>query len=529
MKKKTRILSLGIASAMLLAACAPAAQPPAAGDAPADAGAETGVAANGGQDELRVVMNALPVTLDPHALNDLPSARARRMVFDTLIGQDPNDLSLLPGLATSWEMPDAQTVVLNLREGVYFHNGEPFNAESVRFSILRAYDSAHTHSMVEFVEDVEVVDDYTAIIHMHTPFVPILTQLQAQQLSMLPPVAVQEAEAAGIDFADVAVGTGPFMLEEFQVGSHMTLVRNQDWWGPEVQFERLTFRGIPEQANRLIEIETGNADIALDIAPIDVPGAEANPNVNVHRAQSTSLTYLGFNTLEGPLADIRVRQAISHAIQLEPIVDNAFQGTGNVARSLTTPLTWAHLPLDLYPHDLDRARELLAEAGFPDGEGLDLRIWYNAGNQQRADISEMMQNQLRAVGIELTVETIEWAAYLERTANAEHDMFILGWITNSVDPDASLFMLLHSQNHGAAGNRVFFDNPRVDELLSAGRAEQDYDARMAIYHEIQEIMAQEIPKIVLVNPEELHATRPGVNNFIPTANGNNHFHIVYFD
>jgi len=260
-----------------------------------------------------------------------------------------------------------------------------------------------------------------------------------------------------------------------------------------------------------------------------VPHAEATEGVEIVRGYSTNIAYIGFNLLEGPLADIRVRHAIQHAVNMEATVNNAFAGTSAVAHSLASPFVWSYAAQEPFEFDLERAAQLLEEAGFPGGEGLELSIWYNSGNQQRADIAEMMQNQLRAIGIELTVETLEWATYLERTSNGEHDMFILGWVAGSVDPDASLYMLLHSDNMGTPGNRTFFNNPRVDYLLDAGRSEMDYDARFAIYTEIQQLVRDYSPKLMVANVEEIHAVRSGVRNFFPTPNANNRFDIVYFD
>lgn len=523
--RKIKLLSIIIASA-LITACAAA---PADVSAP---GVVNGAQAAGasGENELRVVMNTLPITLDPVASNDVPSARARRMVFDTLIFQNYRDMSLEPGLATNWDMPDPQTVTLELRQGVYFHNGDPFTAEAVKFSLERAQASPLTLSLVEFIEEIEIIDDYNVAIHLSAPFVPMLVILTQNQLGIVNPRAVLYGEAAGLEFthADVAVGTGPLVFESFMSGAYMSLARNQDYWGQVTDFEILRFIGIPEPSNRLIEIETGNADIALDVAPIDVPHAEASPNVVLHRGPGTSVHYVGFNTLQGPLADIRVRHAIQHAINMEAIIDNAFAGTGYLSHSLASQLTWGYVSAEPFEFDLERASELLAEAGFPGGEGLDLRIWYNAGNQQRADMAEMIQNQLRVIGIDLVVETLEWASYLERTANAEHDMFILGW-SGGVDPDQAFFTTLHSMNSGAPGNRTFFNNERADELLMLGRSEADYDARLEIYREFQQIVRDESPMIFAVNPEEIHATRPGVLGFYPTPNMANRFDRVYFD
>lgn len=527
MKKRLfKILSISLASVFVLVACAQPA-PVEVSDAIADV---PGLEGNGEvQEELRVVVNSLPISLDPHFNNDTPSIRFRRTVFESLIFQNYMDLSLEPGLAVAWDMSDPQAVELELRQGVTFHNGDPFNAEAVRFSLLRAADSPGILGMSNMIEDVEIVDDYNVIVHLNIPFVPMLNQLALSQLAIVSPRAVEEAEAAGREFGDEPVGTGPFVFEEFIPGSHLHLLRNDDWWGNAPAFESMMVRAIAEQGNRLIEIETGNADIAIDVAPMDIPHAEASPNVVVHQGPSTSITYLGFNMMEGPLADIRVRHAIKHALNMDAIVDIAFSGAARTADSLISTMTWGHAGQEPFEVDLNIASELLADAGFPGGEGLDLRVWYNAGNQQRADMAEMIQNQLLAIGINVVVETLEWSSYLERTANGEHDMFILGWAPSTQDPDVSLFALLHSSNVGNPGNRSFFIHERADYLLEAGRSELDYDARLEIYAELMQIVRDEAPVMFAVEQDTIHFTRPGVNGFYPTPNALQHFYRVYFD
>ena len=524
-KNLTKSVSLFMATAMLLVACAPAAQP----TVPAD-GADTPAGeatVDGGHEQLRVVVNSLPVSLDPHFNNDTPSIRFRRAIFDSLISQNDRDLSLQPGLATDWEMIAPDQVRLELRQGVYFHNGDAFNADAVEFSLMRAADSPGILGMTNMIESVEIIDDYNVIVHLNIPFVPMLNQLSLSQLAIVSPRAVQEAEAAGADFADTPVGTGPFVFDNFIPGSELTLTRNDDWWGPTPAFEGILARAIPEQGNRLIEIETGNADIAIDGAPMDIPQAEASPNVVVQQGASTTITYLGFNMIDGPLADIRVRHAIKHALNMDAIINVAFAGAANTAHSLISSITWGYASQEPFELDLERSRELLAEAGYPDG--MEMRLWYNAGNQQRADMAEMIQNQLLPAGISVTVETIEWASYLERTANAEHDMFILGWAPTTQDPDVSLFALLHSSNVGNPGNRSFFVNERADYLLERGRSELDYDTRLALYAELMEIVQYESPVMFAVEQDAIHFTRPGLGGFYPTPNNLQHFYLFYLE
>lgn len=505
-KSKLIVLSLLLAFTMLVTACGGGTTPA----APTAPGEDAPVVEAPVTDEtLIVVQGADPASLDPHATNDQPSAVVMAQIYDRLIVQTET-MDLEPGLAKSWEAVDDRTFEFVLQQGVTFHNGEAFNASDVKFTLLRALESPHVGHIVGAIdpEGIEIVDDYTIRIATLEPFAPILAHLAHTASSILNEKAVLEG---GDDYGQYPVGTGPFKLDNWVTGDRVELVRNDNYWGENAKVARVIIRNIPENTNRAIELETGGAHIAFGIAPIDISRIEGNTDLRMIRSPNFSTTYVGFNAAKAPFDDVRVRQAINYAVDMEAIVKAVFLGAGAPSKGPLGPNVWAsHQDLVPFGFDLARARELMAEAGLADG--FTTTIWTNE-NQQRIDIAEILQNQLREINITATAQVLEWGAYLDGTAAGEHDMFILGWVTVTGDPDYGLFPLFHSSQMGAAGNRTFYSNPRVDELLDLGRASVDPAVRKAAYMEAQEIIRDEAPWIFTWTGEELNATRSNVVGF----------------
>ncbi|HLT58547.1 MAG: glutathione ABC transporter substrate-binding protein [Limnochordales bacterium] len=469
---------------------------------------------------LVVAQGADAVNLDPHTTNDQPSARVRRQIYETLIVQG-EDLVLRPGLATSWTQLDELTYEFKLREGVKFHNGEPFKASDVKFTFERLLDPdtrADAKFLLEVIDEVQVIDDYTVRIKTKAPFSPILAHLAHPVAAILNEKAVKEAgDAYG---TRVAVGTGPFRFVSWVSQSHIILARFDDYWGEKAKVSQVVIRAIPEGTVRAIELETGNVDIAYDLEPVDRMRLEFDPNIKLFMTESLSANYIGFNVQKPPFDDVRVRQAINYAIDVEPLVDVIYSGQAVQAFGpLSAQVFGAHTDLESYPYDPQKARELLAEAGYPNG--FRTSIWTN-DNPLRIQIAEVVQQYLADVGIQADVEVVEWGTYLANTGAGLHDMFILGWVTVTADADYGLYSLFHSSQFGSAGNRTFYSNPRVDELLDFARSTSDQEARKAAYFEVQEILREEAPWVFLLFPLNVDGTRANIEGFTPHPAGH-HF------
>lgn len=524
-KRYLVVLSMMLILSLLVVGCSSNTEQEVTTEAPGTTVAESTEPAAPAKDTLIVGMGADAKSLDPHATNDQPSSRVAKQIYNTLVNQN-EAMELEPGLAESWTQIDDLTYEFKLKQGVMFHNGEELKASDVKFTILRALESSHIGHIVGAIdgEKIEIVDDYTIRISTKEPFAPMIAHMAHTAMGILNEKAVTEA---GEDYGQKPVGTGPFKFVNWVTGDKIELERFDGYYDAAPAYKNLVFRNISDNTTRTIELESGGVDIAYDIQPTDVERVEANADLTLHRDMNLSTTYIGFNAKKAPYDNVKVRQAINYALDMAAIVDAVYGGVGAPSKGPLGPNVWAsNQDLQEYGFDVEKAKELMKEAGFENG--FKTTIWTN-DNQQRMDIAEIVQNQLRAINIEAEVKVVEWGAYLDGTAAGEHDMFILGWVTVTGDPDYGLYALFHSSQHGAAGNRTFYSNARVDELLDAARVTADPAAREAAYKEAQEIIRDEAPWIFTWTGENLSGTRSNVKGFSQHPAGHHKLTGVYFE
>lgn len=476
-----------------------------------------------GAQTLTVAQGADPVTLDPHGQNDQPSARVRSQIFETLVNHG-SSLEIVPGLAKSWEQIDETTWEFKLRDDVTFHNGDAFTAADVKYSFERIKTLPSPAAfLIDAVQEVVVVDDHTVRITLKFPFAPVLAHLAHPSNAIVNKRSVEEA---GDNFGSlVAIGTGPFVFEEWVAGSHVKLSRNAKYWGEPAKVDTVIMRGIPDNTVRAIELETGGADIVYNIQPMDELRLEGTPGLKLDKYQTLSTSYIGFNVQKAPFDNKLVRQAINYALDVEAVVDFIYTGQAAQVKGPLPPLVWGfNDDVKSYEYDPAKAKDLLAQAGYPNG--FKTTIWTN-DNPLRMQIAEMFQANLAEIGIDVEVMIIPWATYLEDTANGKHDMFILGWVTVTADPDYGLYALFHSSQFGNAGNRSFYANARVDELLELGRQEGDPDKREAYYAEAQALIVEEAPWAFLIATSEVNGMQDNVEGFVPHPAGHHKLSTVY--
>lgn len=470
--------------------------------------------ADGGDSSVLVVANgADPVTFDIQATNDQATTRVARQIYDTLITQT-NDLELEPGLATEWEEVEENLFEFKLREDVVFHNGEPFTAEDVEFTLCRAVDSPTIGHIVGSIDpdSIEVIDEHTIRVGTSDTFGPFLTHLAHPAVAMLNKEAVEEA---GDDYGiNTVVGTGPFQFVEWVADTEVVTERFDDYWGDAPELERIEFRTIADPSVRLIELESGSVDIAYDIAPSDIPTVEENDDLTLINTPNLGAEYLGLNSRnDTPLKDVKVRQAIAHAVDVEAIIKTVYMDVGSQMSGPINELVFGfNEDLEPISYDVDLAKELLAEAGYPDG-GFSLSLYVGDNSQERIQVSQVVSEVLSEIGITVEVKQMEWGAFLDAAAVGEPDMFLLGWTTVTTDADYGLYPLFHSNSFGEAGNRTFYENERVDELLDLGRFTSDQDERLEYYHEVQEIIHEEVPWVFLQTRENVTGLSNRVHGF----------------
>ncbi|GAA0372888.1 glutathione ABC transporter substrate-binding protein [Bacillus horti] len=466
------------------------------------------------------------VGLDPHTSNDVPSSNIAYNIYESLVYFDEND-ELQPLLAESWDQIDELTLEFTLKQGVKFHDDTDFNAEVVKANIERILDPATASQrlfLYEMVTEVNVIDEYTVQIVTEYPFAPLLPHLAHSAGGMISLDAIEkdrEAVASGQNpgshISSNPVGTGYFKFDYWTTGEEVKLVRNDNYWGEHAKVDSVTFKVVGEELTRLTELETGYVHIAEQMQPSDITRIQGLPNAGLNETPQTSLSYIAFNTQKEPFTDVRVRQAISMAIDPAQIIDGILYGAGIPA---VGPLAQSVLGYDAsvtpLEYDIEGAKALLAEAGYADG--FSTTIWTN-DSATRVQTAEYLQSALRELNIDVSVEIVEWATYLEDTSAGKHDMFILGWSTPTSDADYAMYALFHSKNHGSTGNRTFLTDAELDDLLDRGRQEVDPDARLAIYKEAQERLVEIAPMVYTHYTILLTGISDSVHDFWVTPNG----------
>ncbi len=460
--------------------------------------------------DLDIAFGTDPESLDPKEASSSPAAMVMLHVMEALFDMTPEG-EIVPLLAEGYEASEDGTVYdIFLNEGIEFHDGTYFDAEVVKFNLDRLVDEEAPFSfLIDGVDHVEVIDDYTVRLSMDEPFAPIIAHLSHDFISMVSPNAVEEY---GDDFGMNPVGTGPFVFEEWSRGERVVLSRNDNYWGYNAYVDTVTFHVVPEDSTRVVMLETGEVDAAMRIPPRDTARVDGDPNLHVVNTSSLRTIYVGMHNQREPFNDVRVRRAVNYAVNNVSIVENIMDGAGRPSDAPISPDIFGYSAQERYEFNPYRARELLAEAGYEDG--LEVDFYYPAGRYMMDEtIAQAVQSQLADVGIDANMINLEWTTYLETLdqapEEADHDMYLLGWGTVTGDADYGLYALFHSSQWAPLGNDYsYLGNEEVDELLDKARVTPDVDARLAAYEEAIEIIWDQAPWIFLHSEVQLD----GVNN-----------------
>jgi peptide/nickel transport system substrate-binding protein len=509
--KKYKVFSILIMALLILAACAE--EPDPNEENTGDTETET----DGGKLVVDIVSD--PVSLDPHAANDGNSLYVMNAMYDTLVALD-TDLELQPALAESFEQVEDTIWEAQIREGVTFHDGSELNAEVVKANLDRVLDpdmGSPLAFLFDMIDSVEVTDEYTVEITTAYPFsaLPLHLAHPGGHIISLESIeadyeAVENGEEPFASVNENPVGTGYFKYDDRSHGESITLVKNADYWGEEAKVDSVTFKVVPEDLTRIAELETGEANIIYPVNANDIEQIDSNEGTHVKQSESASLSYVGMNTEREPFDDPRVRQAVAMAIDNEPIIEGVTDGVALPAEGPLAPTVFGYsdelTPLE---HDLEEAKQLLADAGYEDG----FTAAIATNDRTTSDIAEIVQAQLNEIGIDLEIEMMETGAYLELTANGETDMHVGSWGTVTLDADYGLYPMFHSENAGAPGNRSFFSNEEVDDLLEQARQTTDENERLELYEEAQQIIIDEAPIVPIYHSVLLAGLRDEVNGF----------------
>ncbi|MDW8172489.1 MAG: glutathione ABC transporter substrate-binding protein [Anaerolineae bacterium] len=454
-----------------------------------------------------------------HAVTSSPSFSVLEHIYEPLFSMSPEGV-LEPVLAESIEADGENSYLVTLRQDVTFTDGTPFNAEAVKANldwVLNADNAAPFRFLLVVAgqpAEVEVVDEFTVRITTAVPFAPLAAHLSHGSLAMVSPAALEQ----GADFlASNAVGTGPYVLSRWDRAEQVVLTRNENYWGEKPALETLVFKVVPEAGARIVEIESGTVDVAVRIPPAEIPRLEANPDVDVVITPGLRTIYIFFNVTEEPFDDVRVRQAINFAVDKEAIAANLFEGAALVSKAPFAPGIFGYTEQTPYARDLDRARALLAEAGV--AEGTKLTLFHPTERYpQDALVADAVRAQLREVGLDVELKTLEWPQYVPhvRRPKPENDIqfAMLGWSVPTMDADYALFALFHSTSHPPGFNGAFYSNPEVDRLLDLARSTLDQAERQTAYSEAIKIIWEEAPWLFLYSEIQVTAIRKNVSGFV---------------
>jgi peptide/nickel transport system substrate-binding protein len=437
--------------------------------------------------------------------------------YNGLVKYD-KDLKLIGDLAESWDVSeDNLTITFHLRKGVKWHDGVEFTAEDVMFGYQTIIDpntpTAYAGDFLE-VEKAEVVDPYTFRVKYKKPFAPGLASWG--YLVVLPKHILEGQDITKSPLVRKPMGNGPYKLKEWKTGEKIVLDSNHHYFEGRPYIDEVIYRIIPDLATMFLELKAGNIDY-MGLTPLqylrqtDTPRFENN--YQKYKYLAFAYTYLGYNLLNPKFQDIRVRHAISYAIDKEEIIEGVLLGLGEVATGPYKPGTWQHNPdVKRYPYDPEKAKNLLKEAGWVDGDGdgklekdgkvFEFTVITNQGNNQRAKTAEIIQRRLANIGITMKIRVLEWATFInEYIDKKKFEATILGW---SLGQDPDLFDLWHSSKTSFKElNFISYKNEEVDRLIMEGRHTFDLEKRKQAYFRIQEILAEDQPYTFLYVPYSL--------------------------
>ena len=467
------------------------------------------------------------VGLDPALEEDGESFKVCDNIYDTLIHYKDGSTEIEPGLATSWESSeDGLTWTFHLRKGVTFHDGTPFNAEAVLFSLNRQHDKTHPFhdvggsyvywiatGLAEIVDKITAVDEFTVQIHLKTAYSPFIYTIAITSFSIVSPTAVKEF---GDEYSNNPVGTGPFKFVQWDRGDKIVLAANDNYWGGRPKLDRVIFRSIPDNAVRLIELQRGGLHAMEFPNPDDLQQIQDDETLELLSQPGTNIGYLAMNMDKPPLDNHKVRLAINHAINKSEIIKHLYQGLGIPAKNPIPPTMWSYDDtIEDFDYNPKLAKQLLAEAGYPNG--FETTLWALPVPRPyipdgRA-LAEVLQSELRNVGIETKIVTYDWGTYLEKTKYGEHDMAMLGWSADLGDPDNFFYFLLSkSSAEKPAGNIAFYRSDAMQNVLEQARSISDKDKRIALYKQAQQIFHKDVPWVPLAHAKQILVVNKKVKN-----------------
>lgn len=414
-------------------------------------------------------------TMDPQSSNRASNWMVQRLIFDKLVHENP-DGTVEPRLATSWEFLDDVTLEMKLRDDVFFTNGDQFTAKDVLFTIQRGLANPISASTFKYfdAEASEIVDDFTIRLKFTNPYAAVFNTLSGGRGGIVSKKAVEELGDA--EFARNPVGSGFYKLDSWASGSEIRLVRNEDHWGEPAKTKNIVFKIIPEAANRVIELETGGVDIIYEVNGIDVDRVNDLEGAHIEIADSNRYMLITFSMQDEITMNKDLRYALSYAFDKEALVEAIYSGTANPATGMYPSNVFAFKEFGVMPFDLDKAKEYMEKAGFPNG--VKLKFNYEDREVDRK-IAEALQNMWGKIGVELEFFQMDSATY-----TGQGNKFQVGMRAGNANEPSNILIIYDSK----FGDKIQPNDDELDKMLSEAMTIYNTEERAAYYGKIQDYL-----------------------------------------
>jgi peptide/nickel transport system substrate-binding protein len=467
LRKKSGLAATATAMALIMAATATLAQEPVRGGT------------------MVLARYQEPLTLDPNIPADNGSIYAIEQIFDALIEPDTEGSGLRPGLAESWEISDDGTVYdFKIREA-YFHNGEPVTVEDIVFSLENAKANEGYGFVFAPVETIEAVGDNQIRLTLSEPYAPMLSVLSLFTASIVPK-AVYEADPEG--FGSMPVGSGPFAVVEYARGERLVLERSDQYWEmgidgePLPYLERIEMPYVPEGNSRVLGLQSGDFHVIEFVPYSQAATVDGNPSLNLEVAPVYRLDYVYLNHAKPPLDNKNIRLALNHATDHEAILNVVFFGYGEVPNSFMPKMNFHSAEVPVIPFDIERAKELVAEAGY---DGTPIQLLIAAGDSSGQQIGNILQQGWQQAGLNVAIEQVDGGTAWGMVSDGSY-MAHVSYITSDINDDDELATLQADYDSGTEAFFSRYQNDEIGEMLAAARQSDDPETRAALYAQIQE-------------------------------------------
>jgi len=465
------------------------------------------------KDELIIMQTEAPRTMDPADHTETYTTAVLNPIYESLTCFD-QQLNIVPQLATSWNSsPDGITWTVNLRPNVRFHDGTPFNAQSVLASFNRILDIkrglAGASNVRRAVASVEAANPLTVIFHLKAPFAAFPHLLAIT--SIISPAADHDGS-----LSLHPVGTGPYRFAEWKTGEYVREVRNENYWGPKPAAAEIKWMWTTEPALMNMAIQAGEVDAVNPLPPMFADALQHNTRIRLLKGKSSAVFWVALNTHYKPLSDVRVRRALNYATDRINLVRSQLRNYGQPAASPLGPATANYSPdIQGYPFDLTKAQALMNQAGYPDGFSMNIAVLEN-----QANFAEALQAMWSQIHVQVTIQKLESGTFAqvifgspEQKAAAHTDSVFASWSSASLDAERQLGPLYRTRSWSPAGaNLGFYSNPHLDTLLDSAAADLHPITQQATYKQAQQIISDDAPHVILFYAMDLAALRRDISD-----------------